>query len=303
MAAPSREIESPFEVDWTTWQDQSMGQGQPQEGANTNVWAHLDPKNQGRLAEVLGEQIPELFRLNRVIEQRTGYSSEIGKTMLVDVLSHLGTLAERRDLSAEQEASQLSKIEEHIRRALIEHPEEVVRNRIVDVRQLWAEYHRDAFPYRQENALRGVPRHQELEELRTRIDQRLESARSQKPNETTWEESLDAAADMTEAANLAGELADKLEQCLGVAHRITKERERDEQGRRDTRRRDKQWAIGLAIAIVLAVAGWFVAYQLGKEDKPAGNKTATQPVQPSTTTAPGSPTRPRTGPPKGKTPP
>jgi hypothetical protein len=75
------------------------------------------------------DRIVHMFRmqgtfsgLNRIIEQRTGYFSDIGRNMLVDVLSHLGTLAERTDLSADQEASQLSKIEEHIRRALIEHP-------------------------------------------------------------------------------------------------------------------------------------------------------------------------------------
>jgi hypothetical protein len=106
--------------------------------------------------------------------------------MLVDVLSHLGTLASRTDLTLDQQASQLSKIDEHLRRAIIEHPEEVVRNRIVDVRDRWSEYQREAFAYRREGKLRGVPRHQELEEMRKRLDACMESARSKKPDETTW---------------------------------------------------------------------------------------------------------------------
>jgi hypothetical protein len=238
-----------------------------------NVWGHLDVRNQERLAVVLSKQIPELFRLNRVIEQRTGYSSEIGKNMLVDVLSHLGTLAERTDLSAEQEASQLSKIEEHLRRAMIEHPEEVVRARIVDVRSLWSTYHRDAFPYRLEDALHGVPRHMELEELRTRIDVLLEAARRQKPNETTWEESLDAAAEMTEAAHLTGELADKLEQCIGVAQRITDERSRE-------KRSSRKWWVALAVTVVLGAAGIATSYVLAN-DSPSPSPSTVKSTQTS----------------------
>jgi hypothetical protein len=235
-----------------------------------------------RLTVILREQIPELFRLNRIIEQRTGYSSEIGKNMLVDVLSHLGTLAERTDLSPEQQASQLSKMEEHIRRAIIEHPEEVVRNRIVDVGDLWSTYHRDAFPYRQEDALHGVPRHSELEELRTRIDKLLESARRQKPNETSWDESLDAAAEMTEAAHLAGELADKLEQCIGVAQRLTADRARDAAAAAQNRRSNRNWRIGLFVAIMLAVGGFVASYLIGKDQSPAVNHTIPAPYKTTT---------------------
>jgi hypothetical protein len=166
-----------------------------------------------------------------------------------------------------------------------------VRNRIVDVRDLWAEYHREAFPYRQENALHGVPRHQELEELRTRIDQRLEAARRQKPNETTWEETLDAAADMTEAANLAGELADKLEQCLGAAQRLGTERERDAEAQRATKSGTLRWKITIAITILLAIAGWFVAYQIGNNNDSGPTKSVNHPSSSSRQSAPSSPDR------------
>ena len=95
-------------------------------------------------------QIPEVFRATRVIEQTTGYTSEIGKNMMVDVLAHLGTLAQRSDeLTPQQQASQITKIEEHLRRAVLEHPEEVVRNRIVDVEERWLTDQAEVFPLRE----------------------------------------------------------------------------------------------------------------------------------------------------------
>jgi hypothetical protein len=251
-------------------------------------FAYLEAANHQRLARVMSEYVPEVFRLNRIIEQRTGYQSEIGRNMMVDVLSHLGTLASRQDLAPDEQATQLSKIEEHLRRAIIEHPEEVIRERIVEVSQLWAEYQREAYAYRDEGVLRGVPRHKELDEMRKRIDVLMESARSVKPDETSWEESRNAAASMTEAAHLTGDLADKLEQCIGAALRITKERE---QANLDTRRDHKStklWVIALGIAFLLAGGG----YVLGKSDAPSPHPpqlrkaTITSSTSTSTSTSP-----------------
>jgi len=99
------------------------------------VFGELAERNRERLSEALREHVPETFRLNRIIEQKTGYTSEICKNMLIDVLSHLGTLAAKQDtLDEEQEASQLAKIEEHLRRAIVEHPEQVLRDRLGDSR-------------------------------------------------------------------------------------------------------------------------------------------------------------------------
>jgi hypothetical protein len=227
-------------------------------------WSELEPRNQERLAEILRVQLPEVFRANRVIEQKTGYSSEIGKNMMIDVLSHLGTLAQRaHELTPEQQASQLSKIEEHLRRALLEHPEEVIRNRIADVDDRWGVYQREAFPYREQGTLPNAPRHQELEEIRERIRLLLESGRSKKPDETTWDETLTAAAEMTEAAELTGDLADKLEQCIGAAQE--RRRANDVEGRTGRR-----WRIGLVVTIILAVIGIVGSYFIGKatDDEP-----------------------------------
>lgn len=254
------------------------------------LWAHLAPENLERLTTILTDCVPEVFRLTRVIEHETGFSSEIGRNMLVDVLSHLGTLASRIDLTAVQQASQVSKIEEHLRRAIIEHPEEVVRDRLGKIRDRWLDYERECYQYRETGTLSGAPRHDELESLRKRIAKLLESARSRKPDETTWEESLDAAANATQAAHLAVDLADKLEQCIGIGQTITRQRERDaddlrRQEERDVasarqnRRTNRQWLVALVVAIAIAVTSFFIG-----KDHPNGHAKAPRTVTSTRTT-------------------
>jgi hypothetical protein len=246
-----------------------------------HVFGDLTEDNRRRLRAILSEQLPEVFELDRIIEQKTGYASEICKQMKIDVLSHLATLAKRQhELDHDQQASQLAKIEEHLRRAIVEHPEEVLRNRIADIEEAWVVYQQEAFIYREKNELHGVPRHKELEELRLRINAHLEAARKTKPDETTWDESLDAAAQVTEGADLASDLADKLNQCIGEARRLRRAEEEAAaatQTHSNERRTDKKrFVIGIAAAAIIAVGSVFGAYFLGKgaSDSPAaGHQT------------------------------
>lgn len=199
-------------------------------------------------------------------------------------------LAAGTNLTGTEQASALSKMEEHLKRALIEHPEEVVRDRLGDLKKLWQEYNLEAFPYREEKALHGVPRHQVLEDLRRRIDLLMESSRSAKPEETRWEETLVAASDMTEAANLAGELADKLQQCIGVGRRVTEERqrrakedekseERDDRTIKQNRRSNIQWALGGILTLAIALGGGYVwgDHNGGGDDAGAGKSKRSAP--------------------------
>jgi hypothetical protein len=241
-----------------------------------SIFDGLSATNRERLSLALREHVPETFRLNRVIEQKTGYTSEICKNMMIDVLSHIGTLASQQHvLDEEQQASQLAKIEEHLRRAIVEHPEQVLRDRILEVEGFWVEYQKTAFRFRENNELHDVPRHEELEALRHRIDARLEAARKTKPNETTWEESLDAAAQVTEAADLARELADKLHQCIGKANQLIQAEERRERERTETNRR---WIVGIIVSIVLAVLTAIAGYVVGNNsDSQSSPVTPTAP--------------------------
>jgi hypothetical protein len=246
-----------------------MGRDETAGIPDAHVFGHLTEDNRTRLRLVLSEHLPEVFELDRIIEQKTGYASEICKNMKIDVLSHLATLAKRQhELDHDQQASQLAKIEEHLRRAIVEHPEEVLRNRIVDIEDAWVEYQQVAFTYRERDQLHGVPRHQELEELRQRIAAHLESARSTKPDETTWEESITAAAQVTEGADLASDLADKLNQCIGEAKRLRKAEEEKAVVARTDRRR---WVLGIIAAAMIAAGSVLGGYLLGKgsNDSPA----------------------------------
>jgi len=240
------------------------------------VFHDLTPKNQKRLLEILSRQLPEAIITDRIIVAKTGYASEICRNMKADVLAHLAILAERQtELDEDQQASQLAKIEEHLRRAIVEHPEEVLRDRLVDVEDLWLEYQRDAVPFRATNELHEVPRHKELEDLRHRIDALMEGARKTKPDETTWEESLTASAEMTQAADLASELADKLQQCIGKARQLLATKQRDTNEKR-------RWAVGITVTIALALMTLFGGYLLGKG---AHDQTATP--QAKSVSAPG----------------
>lgn len=218
-------------------------------------FAHLAEENAIRLDAVLRVHIAEVFRLTRLIESKTGYVSEIGRHNLNDALAHLSVLADPA-LTSVHQASQLSKIEEHLRRVIVEHPEEVVRDRLGNVWELWSEYERECYSYRAGDGLGTAPRHEELEDLRNRIFVLLENARRAKPSESSWEEAIEAAADATQAADLAIELANKLNQCIGMAKNLG----------RDTRR----FRINAAIAVVAIVIAAAVAYAVGSHANPPG---------------------------------
>lgn len=256
----------------------------------TGVYTGLSPKNQRRLAKILAEQVPEVITADRVIEQKTGYASEICRNMQVDVLAHLGTLAQgQNNLDEDQQASQLAKIEEHLRRAIVEHPEEVLRDRLGDVGELWVEYQQVAFAFREADELHGVPRHKELEILRRRIDVLLEAARKTKAEETTWEESVTASAQMTEAADLASQLADSLHQCIGKAKQLTAGKQKEEaedqryeevaaQTNKDSRSTRNRWIVTTVLTIILALGTLFGGYLLGKHSGSSSSDSGNAPA-------------------------
>jgi hypothetical protein len=69
---------------------------------------------------------------------------------------------------------------------------------------------------------------------------------------------------MTEAAHLAGELADKLEQCIGEALRVKREREQAVVATRRHRNSVLLWVFGVLIALALAAG----TYLLGRDAAP-----------------------------------
>lgn len=229
-------------------------------------FAHLTADNAARLDAILRIQIAEVFRLTRLIEGKTGYVSVIGRHNLNDALAHLSVLADPK-LAPVDQASQLSKIEEHLRRVIVEHPEEVVRDRLGNIWELWQEYERLCYPYRESNVLNGAPRHEELEDLRNRIRIHMERARQAKPSESSWDKAIEAAAEATQGADLAFDLANKLNQCIGTAQKLG----------RDTRR----FRIGAGIAVAGILIGLGGGYFISRQDTaatpPAPTVTLTSP--------------------------
>jgi NTP pyrophosphatase (non-canonical NTP hydrolase) len=203
-------------------------------------FAHLTPENAGRLQAILQVQILETVRLTRLIESETGYESRKGQKEMADVLAYVSVLADAR-LNASRQAAQLSKIEARLRRILVKHPEEVVRSRLGQVWDLWQEYERSCYRFREAGELRGAPRHEELEELRNRISLHMKRVRAHDARESSWDEAVEAAADATQAAQLAVELANRLDHCIGVATKLA----------RDTRR----FRANIAVAIIAIIVG------------------------------------------------
>jgi hypothetical protein len=77
---------------------------------------------------------------------------------------------------------------------------------------------------------------------------------------------------MTQAADLARELTNKLEQSIGEAQKLQREEQRD---RQSTRR----WVISVAVALASLAIGFFVGRQddpEGKERSEAGSSEAQQ---------------------------
>jgi len=205
-----------------------MASTQGEGSDSSDPWQALDSEALSELFELLSVRLPDVFKAHRVIEQRTRYLSEAGRNNLVDVLSHVSTLAQGTGhLTVPQQRDELAHIREHMKRVLIEAPEQVVRAKLADIEPRWAEYEREATPYRQAGTLRGVPPHHELETLRENIRRLMDAGRERK-RDATWEAWKEGAADMTEAAVGAEELADKLERCIGQAQHLRREDDREE---------------------------------------------------------------------------
>lgn len=243
---------------------------QQQDEDAQDPFSHLTPEVRARLARALTVELPDVQRANRVIEHRTGFTSDIGRNNMVDVLSHLGTLAREKDLSPVDQASQLAKIEEHLRRVIIEHPEEVLRQRINEIRERWDTYMLEARPYREKSAMGNAPPHSELEADRAKVRELLETGRASKAAETPWEETLSAGAAMTEAAAVNDELGDKVLVCIGTARELKR-----------IERRARLMVLIAATSLLLAIATFFVGRATAPEPKThprnAPSHTQTQP--------------------------
>jgi len=179
----------------------------------------MGDRNGPRLRKILSAYLPEVFSTLRTLEARTGYTSGRSRSNLVDGLAHLATLAQRDELTVQEQTEQIQHVEEHCRRAMTDGAEEVALSRVQDVAQLWDDYRRKVLPFREHGVLRGVPAHSALEGLRTQIATTAANAVGRRRS-PAWEDARSAAVEWHEAATLCEELTDRLRECVVAAEAL-----------------------------------------------------------------------------------
>lgn len=207
---------------------------------------HLD-----RLLKLLRERLPLVLESHWYFEDQTGYYNETGAHNLSDALSHIGTLAERApQLSDREQGEQITQIEDHLRRSMMEGFESVVDSFLASTRnECWAEYILSVSPLVGKGKLAGASSSQELAAYQRRIERLQRDGRAKKRG-TSWEEFEEGAGAFREAADAARELHDRLAHDIALAR----------QYRRD--RRNLRLAIlGITATVILGVAGIIAAWR------------------------------------------
>ncbi len=164
------------------------------------------------LRALLGQRVPDTVMTIRVLEARTGITDGIAQAQLLDVLSHVAHLVGQEGMTPDQQTSQIRKAEEHLRMAMLGAGENLILQRTAELSARLEEYSSKAVPHRDRGTLDGVPRHSELEELRGRIRQELDTVRAAKLS-NDWDQVLAVAARFDEIAALCEDLGAKIERC------------------------------------------------------------------------------------------
>jgi hypothetical protein len=176
------------------------------------------------LRAVINERALTAYKAHRKIEMETTFEGRAALNNLVDVLAHIATLIQKADsLSHREQAAHIVNIEDHLRRAVMEGQEEVVNDLLDQVAERWEKYVQVAGPLRAEGVLINAPSHRRLEQYRAEIAELLDTGRGTKPD-AAWEDHLTGAGYFKEAAELAQELLDGMNQCIGASHQLIEQR-------------------------------------------------------------------------------
>lgn len=197
-----------------------------------------------RVFFLLREKLPLVLAANRYFEEQTGIHNEAGNNNLLDAFSHLATLVEKAsELTPEEQRDQVTHLEDHLRRSMMEAFEQVLKQRLGDVARRWDEYLAEVRPLVLREELPGVATEAELNRLRRRVKVRLDRARASK-RDTTWEAWQRGTEELVEACDYVEQLETRLREGLAAAA---------------SHRRDKKgWRIGwlgIAIGAFIGVGG------------------------------------------------
>jgi hypothetical protein len=168
---------------------------------------------------LLREKLPRVFAANRFFEERTGLHNQAGVNNLVDALSHMGTLVEHADrLDHAAQAQQVTLLEDHLRRSMMEAFEQLVKLYLGKAAQLWERHTHEVRPLILKGELRGVANPDELERLRVEVRDLLHKGRDLKrsPDWDDWERGTDL---FIRACDAVDELYRRLEEGIAAAER------------------------------------------------------------------------------------
>jgi hypothetical protein len=214
-----------------------------------------------RLVRMLREKYPRVLEANRFFEEETGWDNEPGGNNLVDVLSHIGTLFEEApNLSEDRQRDQVTLIEDHLRRSMMESWEQLLDFRLGEVDKLWDEYLQEARPLQETGELRGSPTAQQLDRMRRRYKSCLDRGRAakRKADWDGWERGTEA---FIEACKIATELYEGVEQSIAAARQHRADIQASRQRRRLLSRQRAEGEVArreFKVSTLLAI-GFFVA--------------------------------------------
>lgn len=203
-----------------------------------------------RIFILLREKLPRVLAANRYFEEQTRLHNEAGRNNLVDALSHLATLIEQAgSLDFEAQAEQVTLLEDHLRRSMMEAFEQVVKLRLGQAAELWETYssRRGARVWAEDL---DAPTEAEVDRARRRVQSLLERGRAAK-RDVSWRAWEEGTQYLVEACKVVVDLEGKLRRALARA-----EYER-RQGRART------YFVALAASTTMLVVGVLIGLLLG----------------------------------------
>jgi hypothetical protein len=210
-------------------------------------------RNLGRLVWILRTKYPKVLEADRRFEEETNFRNKIGTNNLVDALSHIGTLFEDAPrASYEQQRSQVTLFEDHLRRTMMEAWEQMLTFQEGEIDELWYDqYLKVARPLQLDGSLHGTPSAEQLDTKRTRYQRLLHEGRGLKRglDWPQWEEGTDK---LIEACEEASALREGLQEAIKAA-----------EGRRNQQKLARRDTVNKALAVVGIVATLAAGLGLG----------------------------------------
>jgi len=202
-----------------------------------------------KLLTVLQLRVLKVLDAHRFFEEHTRMRNRIGSNNLTEALSHMGRIAESaHEMTEEQQREQITHLEDHLRRTMMESFELVARARLGRLRKdgIVERYQTQVVPLALRGKLPNIKPLEEIEALERDTRHWMEEGRKRKHHHR-WEDWDHGAECLAKACESANELDSEMRKSVGAAQ--------------DYRR--NQLFMWLAVlALILAAAGIGVAFAL-----------------------------------------